>query len=532
MSILQDKLSEIRYLKRKNLHEESKIIGNYYRDIIHQYGVDCNYYKLKTNYPNFFKTSIDQNNLILHAYGYDVNPDYSLSAKMITYMEVENDIFNLNKYGIIPNSDVNFYFDATEFACNLAVCLGKYKEFKIKEEKYTLYLKESELETLELVLPFESEIIFGKIVIPFENLSLELNAKKTVNCEAICTSKPRWTFPVNEDIVKSFEYTVKSENAEAIMILADLIMREKREYEKIDCDYVMSIKLHGTVLFHDVNAIDKYKQHIVPNAGDVITIDFPDENNRERYEITECIDKQLTPDGINPLLHKYVWKCKARRYVNGQENFPEKNDADLHVAEKQDLINTSDSLVGKAIELYNDDEDEAYGGYDKKVPYHDIDDVKGVHRKLWKKVDKTVLIEILGFGNGSKLVTNGYDLYFAPNNQDEVLLVNLTTDRTWIDKSIYPMGELKFLKANDQELTFVNVDGEMFKLTVEKDIPPEIVKLCLDSLMDLSVYDNGMENVNSSGENYYKFSNCNTILISIGEHLYCRFGNKKILRIV
>jgi len=61
-------------------------------------------------------------------------------------------------------------------------------------------------------------------------------------------------------------------------------------------------------------------------------IDFPDKNNMEKYEITECFDKQLTQDGISPLLHKYIWKCKARKYVNSYENTIQ-SEGDERVAE-------------------------------------------------------------------------------------------------------------------------------------------------------------------------------------------------------
>ena len=534
MAILQDKLSEIRYIKRKNLNEESRIIANYYRDIIHQYGIDCNYYKLKTNYPNQFKTSIDQNNLILHAYGYDVDPDYSISAKMITYMEVENDIFNLNKYGIIPNADVNFYFDATEFACNLAVKLGKLKEFKIASEQLSIYFGEDELGDIKLEFPFYSEVLSGIVNFPIDDLSVELGKPINIIGEILSRSDPKWTFPVNEHIIKSFDYVVRSDNMETIMMTADIVINAVDDPDELSAghDYVMIVKTKGTVLFHDVNAISKYRQHIIPNVGDVITIDFPDDHNRERYEITECIDKQLTPDGINPLLHKYVWKCKARRYANGQENFPEQNDADKQMSEKQDLINTAGSLVGDAIDIYNDNEDKVYGGYKKVEPPHDITDVKGMTKKLWKVVNDGTLIDLMWFGNHSKLVTNGYDLYFVPNNSEEVTLVNLTSQKTEIDKYIKTKSDLKFLKANDYELVFINVEGEVYKLVTYKEVPPELVKMCLDSMLDLSLYSNGMEDVNNAGENYYKFSNCNTVLVSTGDHLLCCFGNKKVLRIV
>ena len=37
------------------------------------------------------------------------------------------------------------------------------------------------------------------------------------------------------------------------------------------------------------------------------------------YEITNIADRTITPDGINPLLGKYVWKCNATRRYEGYE---------------------------------------------------------------------------------------------------------------------------------------------------------------------------------------------------------------------
>ena len=91
-------------------------------------------------------------------------------------------------------------------------------------------------------------------------------------------------------------------------------------------------------MFHDINSIGKYIELIQPDVGDIVTIDFPDERSREQYEITECLDKNLASDGLNPLLHKYIWKCKARRYINSGEDFPEKNEANERWKETIDLI--------------------------------------------------------------------------------------------------------------------------------------------------------------------------------------------------
>ena len=61
---------------------------------------------------------------------------------MISYMEVENDIFQLNKYGVLPNQDVNFYFDSKDFACALAWKLGRLKEYPIDEQMFVMEVPE------------------------------------------------------------------------------------------------------------------------------------------------------------------------------------------------------------------------------------------------------------------------------------------------------------------------------------------------------------------------------------------------------
>ena len=62
-------MSEIRYMKRKNLDEEARIIGNYYSDLIRNYGIDCIYHKLDTKVFGDFKGIIDKNTVLKHAYG-------------------------------------------------------------------------------------------------------------------------------------------------------------------------------------------------------------------------------------------------------------------------------------------------------------------------------------------------------------------------------------------------------------------------------------------------------------------------------
>jgi hypothetical protein len=124
MAIIQNG-SNLRYIKRANLEAEAKVVGNYYLDIIKSYGIDCDYFKVDFDFPDTLNTTLSST-IYRNIYGYDASMmDYQLSAHMIAYMEVEDDIFMLNKYGVTPETTVNFYFDIKDFASKFATQLGK-----------------------------------------------------------------------------------------------------------------------------------------------------------------------------------------------------------------------------------------------------------------------------------------------------------------------------------------------------------------------------------------------------------------------
>ena len=145
----------------------------------------------------------------------------------------------------------------------------------------------------------------------------------------------------------------------------------KDAYGKKIFKSILSGKLHGSMLFYDLNKVGKYIDKIHPEVGDLVTIDFPDDSSLEKYEITDCFDKQLTNDGISPLLHKYIWKCKARRYVNNFDDV-EQNEADNRLEEKVKLDNAIENKVKEAVELYTDGQDAVYGGYSNRSTEYDM----------------------------------------------------------------------------------------------------------------------------------------------------------------
>ena len=598
MSVIQDNINELRYIKRGNLHEEAKIVGNYYRDIIHSYGIDVNYYKLKSNYPTEFmipdisasRLSAAQNVLIQHAYGIEPDPDFSISASMLTYMEVESDIFNLNKYGFIPNTDVNFYFDSVDFATKLSPKTGKSREYKLAEKSLSVYSTYYELSNVnhfnipitfyipELAVPISANIPLFDFGVETTKDEYTLNIK----CEISQDIPAKILFPVNENLYRSFNYMISGNippecmylNAHIRLLLDRKFFNLKNAYELVAAmlsegivdhplssyseikketieynnetarlpinlvkvrdifDYykwltpfMMDVSLSGSILFTDLHLMSKYKEKIVPMVGDVVTIDFPDDRNRERYQITECNDKDLSQSGLNPLLHKYVWKCKARRYVNDHETFPEENDADKHLAEKLDLVNTAAHDVGAEIEAYPNSEDKIYGGYTKKDDFKDINEYKPA--KTGKLPSVGSMMTVLEFGNGSVLKTDGFDLwYFAfENDQGTQIDSEITKGNFKIDENI------QFLRASKTQLVFVQLDGKVCELANAEDSSEvsNVENKLLDSLTVLTIPANGAFNPNANGDNFFKFSSSGTMLVSFKDEttgkgeLYCYF---------
>ena len=49
---------------------------NYIRDMIRAYGLDINYYKIKSPYPEEFKPILDSRMMGIHAYGEDYTPEF------------------------------------------------------------------------------------------------------------------------------------------------------------------------------------------------------------------------------------------------------------------------------------------------------------------------------------------------------------------------------------------------------------------------------------------------------------------------
>lgn len=561
MAILQSKESELRYLKRKNLEQESRTIGNYYRDIIRSYGIDCVYHKLDTSFFDSFKTIVDKNTIIEKAYGINIQPDYSISACMLTYPEVEQDIFQLNKYGLTNNEDINFYFDSIDFACSLATKCGQYKEFKIKETEFFCEVPEitdkikivKDIDTGEFITSsYVSSEIFpyrlglgmcetfqtiegglsGKI--SAEIYSYEFDKETTILAHVYEHSDFELKFPVNEYLAKSFYHKIKNDdylqNIVYITYKVSKVPYGKNKKGETIYKCVLHGKLHGGVLFYSLEKISKYLTKIHPEVGDLLKIDFPNDENGEMYEITTCYDKSLQSDGISPLLHTYVWKCKAKRYVRNNDNIPN-NEADDRLDEKKRYEQVVEEHVADKISKYdyideenNITEDDVYGGYENKDADYDskrIDPTK--HYSLEYVKDGTEML-IHQFDIGSSLTTTGYELIF--NTKDDQSYIIAVTDHKLVVKDALFESGLRFLKATDDTVVFVNIEGQSNILAKSNVADVENLEICLNDLYSKTL-DSGI--INNSNDNFIKFKGSRTFMWATADHLFVKLANEKDL---
>lgn len=556
MALYQDNNREIRYLN--NTEREQNIIGNYYRDIIRQYGLDVNYYKGKLPYMEEFKPILDKNALIRHAYGYDDQIDYSVSCKMISYMEVQDDLLQLDKFGIIPNTTVNFWFDRLDFAYALAEKLGQLKEYKVKETEFTMevpsvsdviYYKVDEngnvtetyhelpedttdIYTYQLsndIFPyalgynvpetFETEILtghFGVVIPPYE-----LDKEYTVVCEVLDHGDVNIEVPTNIWTANSFKRKIKNEDFVETMLFLTYKVRKVETEPGVE-RYFLHGKLHGGVLFNDIHKIGKYMDLIHPDVGDIVTIGFPDQQSRQQYEITDCTDKRITNDGINPLLGKYVWVCKAKRYVPSGENFPEENLDNNRVREGIEMLNDADEAIAEKIGKYDEENNDAvYGGYKRKPSNYDSRKVDYSKNPKLEFIDDGHWIELFTFHDSCMLVTDGYELYFV-DSKNQCFKITTVEDNRVISENLVASG-IQYIKASDNALFFVNFDNRACKICEDPSITHGEIELCLNSLVT-TTFDGPTHNEN--GQCFYKFRESRTVLISMNDCLYCRFGNK------
>jgi len=127
---------------------------------------------------------------------------------------------------------------------------------------------------------------------------------------------------------------------------------------------------------------------------------------------------------LSPLLHKFVWKCKAVRYTDSYEDgTPHDTEADKRIEEIHNFNDKVQEQVADAVSMYDEvgdgvTEDDTYGGYKGAVDNYDKNVIDAETHDKFDFIDDGSAITLMAFGSGSKLVTTGYELLFIDDQGD------------------------------------------------------------------------------------------------------------------
>jgi hypothetical protein len=493
--------TNVRYLRSQSLDQEQTLFANYYKDLIENFGIESTYFRHDTKFPNTLDTTpsgLGVENLI---YGENTDPNYFLSGDMDIYIEVENDIFEMNKYGITPNENITIYFSVGEFNSKFASRLGNVVTLT-KKNTFTTTISSTETSGFQqtISVPFTVSGDFTGSSFLSSNGVLSGTAKidiKNHNASGFTETASSIPFPFG-DYNDPTARTRPPTNFSTIQTPASLTLNTSAGYKLAinpyikqsgyysavsgDVDFVgtgagtlsftrqsqlgnyttaaSTISITGdmnvSVDYYNTQSSSVYERSITPQVGDFFRMDFFDDNHEE-FEITNVYYDELLSDGISPLLGTYIWKCQAVRRipshetVSGVTNNEEKID-DLE--EIQNLQSYALENIADSINEYSG-EDDVYGGYENS----DSPFVNELTPSATQSTGK-----IFTFDQGpSYLYTDSVNLFFKSKDSGITNITDLpgSTASSVPEKQV----DIEMLKSDGEDLYFINANNKSVKLT-------------------------------------------------------------------
>jgi len=390
----------LRYLSKESVSASQNIFEEYYRDLISSYGIRVKYCRQDATFPNDLRDAYSD--LI---YGENI-PTYNTSAELPLYVESLADAFILGKYGITPDSSYRMFCTIKDFEfafCGLA-----------------------QQQVVSTTIPFNISVSAYSGVV-----SALYNSPDTFLSGVISGT----IIPSASGVVSGMALSQYHNYSDDILVNPDIALPNAWDYVKttfssfhgpyagfLNASGTGSVSgtLSGIVVYKRLGAFETNKyQTIAPLPDDFFEIPFSDDN-KEQYTITNVIDRDLMPNGINPLLQKYIFACEIVRRTYSQEagllSGETKNNLDLVDIEKQTEEYLSDKLfnynlqaagvdAAKSSRIYGD-----FGNTVSSLPNSlnliDITTVSAI-------VTSGVIFE---FTPGGKIFTDAIHLYFSSDS--------------------------------------------------------------------------------------------------------------------
>lgn len=348
-----------------------QLLKTRFDDMIRINGIDLAYFR---KFNTFFQD--DQNNHANMIYGEDTTAQYYLSGLVRAYLQISKQEFSFNLMGYQATQQIDIWLTIQDFRARFGTLIGK-----VKKDLFAVPIT-GDLYNMEY---------FGYMDIPefYAQIYGQLNDNLFIT-NAYPQIKQR---PLNSKFYNSI-YRISK-----LQPISGTLNGRLETYIQND-SYVSGI-LKGELYYHTLDNIQNSPSwQIAPQVGDYFK--FIAGNIQEQYEIKQVLDKQITKDGLNPLLGKYLFRCKAIRRVPSQEQHNNIQTKDQIGQDINDMLNTKNinhvtnaqkqqnypyytkkqqkrykqnkrtNNIAAGIYKYQDNQDNVYGGYNEDIPSQQI----------------------------------------------------------------------------------------------------------------------------------------------------------------
>lgn len=360
----------LQFLDTKYLDAERTVIDNYIHDIVKNYGIDVLYVSQKKNFPIVpHQPTPTEHEILFHAYGDIIKPDYNEPFLTRAYIKFENDLFAINQFGLSNDMSIILFLNKIDFAYDAAIALA---DNETKKKTFTFTGKISTNDS--------------SYVVSYKDKEINFKAEFPVDQHATNTTKRArgqlTDFSISPDLIgNSFIYASFKRRYSAKYKVEDSKISVSYKLDNIDLA-ANTVDISGkiTCSFVVKNPFKSYilnEQKITPAVGDIILVQTVD-NKLEKIEITEVIAENKTVSGINPLLATYAYQCYCKPFIadnaTAMTDIAAPTQINANKLETIDNLNQNASNTGDQLSyyehLYTDSElgdvqqDEIYGGYD------------------------------------------------------------------------------------------------------------------------------------------------------------------------
>lgn len=344
-----------------------QVLKTRFDDMIRIHGVDLAYFR---KFNTFFQN--DQNNHANMIYGEDTTAEFYLSGVVRAFLQIGKQQFAFNLMGYQAQQQIDIWLTINDFRARFGTKIGKI---------------ENDLFAVPITGDLYNMQYYGYMDIPefYAQIYGQLDENLVIK-NAYPQIKQR---PLNSQYYNSI-YRISN-----LQPISGSLHGKLMDY--IDNDSSVTGVIKGQLWYHSFQNIQNTPSwNIAPQVGDYFKFAVGD--IQEQYEIKQVLDKQLTKDGLNPLLGRYLFRCKAIRRVPSEQQHNNlferdnigqdinnilntKNINHVTVAQKQQNYpyytkkqqkkykqNNRTNKIAKGIYNYQNDEDNVYGGYNQDIP--------------------------------------------------------------------------------------------------------------------------------------------------------------------